>query len=98
MRVAIGEDSHRIDYDNKKKKLILGGVIFDEDFSLIGNSDSDVIYHSLTNAVSGITTVNILGKEADLMCNSGITANTGEELTDMGKGEGIKVTTIIVTE
>ena len=154
MRVAIGEDSHRIDYENKDKKLILGGVIFDEEYSLLGNSDSDVIYHSLTNAISGITTVNILGKIADDMCKKGITdskeyllvalsylkykithvsisieckvpkispkieeirdnisdilklerneigitATTGEGLTGMGKGEGIAVTTIIVTE
>ena len=154
MRVAIGEDSHRIDYENKDKKLILGGVIFDENYSLFGNSDSDVIYHSLTNAISGITTVNILGKKADEMCKRGITdskeyllealsylkykithvsisieckvpkitpkieeirdnissilnldrseigitATTGEGLTGMGKGEGIFVTTIIVTE
>ena len=154
MRVAIGEDSHRIDYDNKEKKLILGGVVFDEDYSLSANSDGDVIYHSITNAISGITTVNILGKKADEMCKSGITdskeyllealfylkykithisisieckvpkispkieeirdniseilnldrdeigitATTGEGLTGMGKGEGIKVTTIIVTE
>ena len=73
MRVAIGEDSHRIDYNNKEKKLILGGVLFDEDYSLSANSDGDVIYHSLTNAISGITMVNILGKRADEMCKSGIT-------------------------
>ena len=73
MRVAIGEDSHRIDYNNKDKKLILGGVVFDEEYSMSANSDGDVIYHSLTNAISGITSVNILGKRADEMCKSGIT-------------------------
>ena len=31
-----------------------------------GNSDADAI-HALTNAISGITCVNILGKEADRM-------------------------------
>ena len=30
MKVAIGQDSHRIDYTNTDKKLILGGVEFKE--------------------------------------------------------------------
>jgi 2-C-methyl-D-erythritol 2,4-cyclodiphosphate synthase len=73
IRVSIGQDSHRFDTDNKNKKLILGGVCF-EGPPLKGNSDSDVVLHALTNAVSGITCVNILGDIADKMCfNDGIT-------------------------
>ena len=55
MKVAIGQDSHKIDYENKNKKLVLGGVEFYEDYSLNGNSDADVVLHSITNAISGIT-------------------------------------------
>ena len=73
MKVAIGQDSHRIDYENKNKKLLLGGVEFEEDYSLNGNSDADVVLHSVTNAISGITCKNILGKIADDMCINGIT-------------------------
>lgn len=73
MKVAIGQDSHRIDYNNKDKKLILGGVEFQEDYSLSANSDGDVVLHAITNAVSGITCQNILGKIADDMCKNGIT-------------------------
>jgi len=74
MKVAIGQDSHRIDYENKEKKLILGGVEFDEEFSLEANSDGDVILHAITNAISGITCKNILGKISDDMClKQGIT-------------------------
>jgi len=68
---SIGQDSHRID-DHGNKPLILGGVLFNEDFSLEANSDGDVILHALTNAISGATTHNILGKRADEMCNAGI--------------------------
>lgn len=70
MKVAIGQDSHRIDYENKDKKLMLGGIEFDEDYSLNGNSDADVVLHSITNAVSGITCKNILGKISDDMCSA----------------------------
>lgn len=73
MKVAIGQDSHRIDYENKEKKLMLGGVEFKEEYSLNGNSDADVVLHAIANAVSGITCINILGKISDDMCANGIT-------------------------
>jgi len=155
MKVAIGQDSHRIDYDNIDKKLMLGGIEFEEDFSLLANSDGDVVLHAITNAVSGITCKNILGKISDEMCNNrnikdseeylkealkyleekivhlsisiecsvpkispkieemrsniarilnvkenciGITATTGEGLTEFGKGNGISVFTCITVE
>ena len=154
MKVAIGQDSHRFDFEDKNKKLILGGVIFEDSIPLSGNSDADVVLHSITNAVSGITCKNILGKIADDMCKAGITdseeylkealkylnekivhlsisiecktpkispkiedmrkniarilnisensvgitATTGEELTEFGKGNGISVFSIITVE
>lgn len=73
MIVGIGQDSHRFDFEDKEKKLILGGVIFDDAPPLEGNSDADVILHSITNAISGVTCVNILGPISDDLClNKGI--------------------------
>ena len=72
MKVAIGQDSHKIDFENPDKKLLLGGIEFEENYSLLGNSDADVVLHAITNAVSGITGQNILGKVADDMCKNGI--------------------------
>lgn len=68
---TIGQDSHRVE-NEKSKPLILGGIEFDDDFSLSANSDGDVVLHALTNAISGATTYNVLGKVADEMCKSGI--------------------------
>jgi 2-C-methyl-D-erythritol 2,4-cyclodiphosphate synthase len=74
MKVGIGQDSHRFDFDDANKKLVLGGVIFEDCPPLKGNSDADVILHSITNAISGVTCVNILGEISDDMClKSGIT-------------------------
>ncbi len=154
MKVAIGQDSHRIDYEDKEKPLMIGGIEFEEPYSLLGNSDADVVLHAITNAVSGITCKNILGKIADDMCKSeitdseqylkealkylkekilhisisieclkpkitpkisemrnniarilnvkednvGITATTGEGLTEFGKGNGISVFACITVE
>lgn len=154
MKVAIGQDSHKICY-SKDKKLILGGIEFEENFSILANSDGDVVLHAITNAISGITCKNILGKISDEMCNKrgikdseeyvkealkylnekivhisisieckvpkispkieemrkniarilkinencvGITATSGEQLTEFGKGNGISVFACITVE
>ena len=60
MKVAIGQDSHKIDRQNTQKELILGGIKFEEKYSLSGNSDADVVLHAVANAISGITGKNIL--------------------------------------
>ena len=77
MKVAIGQDSHKISYD-KNKKLILGGIEFEDNFSLSANSDGDVVLHAITNAISGITCKNILGEVADKMCNKDGIKNSEE--------------------
>ncbi len=73
MKVAIGQDSHRFEKECSTRPLVLGGVVIDGYPALLANSDGDVILHALTNAISGITCANILGKVADEMCQSGIT-------------------------
>ncbi len=52
MKVSIGQDSHRFDFENKEKKLVLGGVIFENENPMKANSDGDVILHAITNAIS----------------------------------------------
>lgn len=153
MIAAIGQDSHRFDFDNQEKTLMLGGVAFAGEPPLKGNSDADVVLHAITNAISGVSGVNILGKISDDMClnqgitdsraylqealkylnqhrlihvsvsleckrpkitpkipemkqsiakllglkieNIGITATSGEGLTDFGRGEGIQALVIV---
>jgi len=73
IKVGLGQDSHRFGLSDKSGKLILGGVVFEGDAPLLGNSDADVVLHSVTNAISGITGINIMGKVADEMCQKGIT-------------------------
>lgn len=73
MKVAIGQDSHRFEENNTHKVCILGGVKFEEVPGLQANSDGDVVLHAITNAISGITGKNVLGKIADEMCQKGIT-------------------------
>jgi 2-C-methyl-D-erythritol 2,4-cyclodiphosphate synthase len=149
--------TERNDSEHTEKTLILGGVVFEGDCPpLDGNSDADVVLHALCNAISGITTVNILGGAADSMLREdgvtdsslyvkealkylngkrivhisfsieckkpaispmipairkriseitdvpassiGITATTGEGLTDFGKGLGIQVFCVVTAD
>ena len=79
---GIGQDSHRFmqpceaqlkSADKWPKRLILAGVEFPGETPLVANSDGDVVLHALTNAISGVTGINILGTIADQMCQQGIT-------------------------
>lgn len=82
MKVGIGQDSHKIDYNNPDKELILAGVRFEENYSLVANSDGDVVLHAITNAISGVTCKNILGKIADEMCSRRGIKNSEEYLKE----------------
>jgi 2-C-methyl-D-erythritol 2,4-cyclodiphosphate synthase len=149
VRTGLGQDSHR--FTNSEKILVLGGIEVKNHRGLSGNSDADVVLHAITNAISSISGVTVLGKKADEMCENGITdsseylkealkdlkgdishlaisiesktpkinpivpemrqnianllnistedigitATTGEELTDFGKGLGIQVFAIL---
>ena len=71
---AIGQDSHRFEPDGSKKPLVLGGVVIPACVGLAGNSNADVVLHAVTNAISGLHGIPILGKIADEMClRDGIT-------------------------
>lgn len=50
MRVGIGRDIHRLVYN---RYLILGGVKIDYEKGLLGNSDADVLIHSVIDSILG---------------------------------------------
>lgn len=68
VKCGIGQDSHRFEADGSEKPLVLGGVEITDCEGLAGNSDADVILHAVTNALSGISGVTILGPVSDRMC------------------------------
>ena len=73
VKTGLGLDSHRFIEGDSDKPLILGGVLFEDAPALEGNSDADIILHAVTDAISGITGVTIIGSVADGMCRRGIT-------------------------
>ena len=74
IKTGLGLDSHRFHEDPSiNKPLILGGVNFENELSLKGNSDADVVLHAITDAISSITGNTIIGAKADELCQKGIT-------------------------
>ena len=99
VKVGIGQDSHRIQEPAEGKALVLGGLALKEPFALEGNSDSDVVLHAITNAISGITGRPILGPVADKMCRAGIRDSAAylERALDDLAGIGYRIAHVSVT-
>jgi len=152
-RTGIGQDSHRFLPEGGTKPCIIAGLIFPSVPGLRANSDGDVVFHAICNAISSLTGVIILGDIADKLLETrgitdsryyldeavkslgkmqithvalslegarpyflernvemrqsvatalgiglesvGLTATTGERLTDFGRGEGIQCLSIV---
>ena len=73
IKTAIGQDSHRFDTKGAAKPLVLAGVEFDREDPLEANSDGDVVLHAVIRAISGITTVDVLGPKTKKFLETGIT-------------------------
>ena len=156
VRTGIGQDSHRFLPPDSSKPCVIAGVIFEEVPGFNANSDGDVVFHAICNAISSLTGILILGAIADDLClkdgitdsevylieamktlgkqkvshvavtieakkpkfkerllemrkaiarvmnldmtQVGITATTGEGLTDFGCGDGVQCFAILTTE
>lgn len=67
-RVGIGQDSHRFLDPNTIKPCVIGGLIFPEVPGLDADSDGDVVFHAICNAITSVTGVVILGDIAIKLC------------------------------
>ena len=73
-RVGIGQDSHRFLSPDSTKPCIVAGVIFPDVPGLSADSDGDVVFHAICNAITSLTGVPILGGVAIELCHEhGIT-------------------------
>lgn len=71
---GIGQDSHRFLEKEGDKKCIIAGLPFVGVPGMDADSDGDVVFHAICNAISSLTHVPILGGIAiDLCRNQGIT-------------------------
>jgi 2-C-methyl-D-erythritol 2,4-cyclodiphosphate synthase len=61
VRVGQGFDIHRFS-DDRDRRLVLGGVVFDEERGLVGHSDADVIAHAVIDALLGAAGLGDIGE------------------------------------
>ncbi len=74
VRTGIGQDSHRFLPPDSSKPLVICGHIFEDMPGFNANSDGDVVYHAVCNAISSLSHVLIMGALADDLClRDGIT-------------------------
>jgi len=74
VRTGIGQDSHRFLPPDSSKPCVIAGLIFENTPGFNSNSDGDVVFHAICNAISSLTGVLILGAIADDLClKDGIT-------------------------
>jgi len=73
-RTGIGQDSHRFLSSDSAKPCVVGGIIFDDVPGFDADSDGDVVYHAICNAITSLSGVPVLGGIAkDLCAKDGIT-------------------------
>src|SRR3990167_9595477 len=73
-RSGIGQDSHRFLPTDSSKPCVIGGIIFDGVPGLDADSDGDIVYHAICNAITSLSGVPVLGGIArDLCRKDGIT-------------------------
>jgi 2-C-methyl-D-erythritol 2,4-cyclodiphosphate synthase len=78
-RVGFGMDSHRFVAHGEMKKLVLGGILMPEEPGFEANSDGDVVFHALFNAIAQALGEGSISYYADPLCRKGVT-DSGEYL------------------
>lgn len=73
-RTGLGQDSHAFLKKKGSKVCIIAGIPFHAVPGLDADSDGDVVFHAICNAITSVTHVSILGEVAPALCkNEGIT-------------------------
>jgi 2-C-methyl-D-erythritol 2,4-cyclodiphosphate synthase len=74
VKTGLGQDSHRFLPPDSSKPCVIAGLIFENVPGFMANSDGDVVFHTICNAISSLTGILILGAIADDLClKDGIT-------------------------
>jgi len=74
IRTGYGQESHRFLSPESSKPCVIGGLIFEDTPGLASESDGDVVFHAICNAITSLTGIPILaGIAQDLCQKDGIT-------------------------
>ncbi|MBB65168.1 MAG: 2-C-methyl-D-erythritol 2,4-cyclodiphosphate synthase [Waddliaceae bacterium] len=94
-RTGIGQDSHRFLPAGSSKPCVIAGIVFEDIPGLQANSDGDLVFHAICNAITSLSGVLVLGGIADDLClKDGITDSQvylEHALETLGKQEIVHV-------
>jgi 2-C-methyl-D-erythritol 2,4-cyclodiphosphate synthase len=96
IRVGIGHDSHRFSRD-PAKRFVIGGVEISGTPGMVANSDGDVIFHALCNALATITGFSVLGDYADELCRQGVTDSAVYLTEAISRLSGYRIASVSVS-
>lgn len=71
VRVGIGQCSRRFLSPDTTKPCIIAGLVFEDAPGFSADSDGDVVFHSICNAITSLTGIPILEGIADDLCYEG---------------------------
>ena len=71
VRVGMGQCSHRFLSPDTTKPCIVAGLIFEDAPGFSADSDGDVVFHSICNAITSVTGIPILSGVANDLCHKG---------------------------
>ncbi len=97
IRVGIGQDSHRFE---EGKPLILAGKTIANHIGFSANSDGDVIYHSICNAIGSAIGKGSISTYADKMCLENKITDSSEyvkHILNSAKEKGFSVNNISIS-
>lgn len=98
IKVGIGQDSHRFENENSTKTCIIAGLEFHGVPGFDANSDGDIVYHAICNAISSVTGTIILGGIADELClEKGISDSKAYLLEALKTLDGLVIDHIALT-
>lgn len=73
-KIGLGQDSHRFLPADSSKPCIIAGLIFEDVPGLAADSDGDVVFHAICNAITSVSGTPVLGGIAIELCHKdGIT-------------------------
>lgn len=95
IRVGLGQDSHRFSKD-PAKRFVIAGVEIGGTPGMSANSDGDVVFHALCNALAMISGHRVLGPYADELCKQGITDSSVYLTEAVNRISGYRISSVSI--
>jgi len=95
IRVGIGQDSHRFSR-SPEKRFVIAGIEITGTPGMVANSDGDVVFHAICNALATISGFSVMGPYADNLCEQGVIDSAVYLSEAVNRVEGYRICSVSV--